>query len=68
MLAKFTSRRLFYVALAFLSGAAHPLSVRESMNPTKDAKLAIVAARHGIDVARFIRVGGWMRLVWPLFP
>ncbi len=68
MLAKFTSRWLFYRALAFLCGAPHHFSVREVVNPNKDHKLEAVAFRHHIDRQRFKLVGRQLRRFWPLFP
>ena len=66
MLGKYTSRWQFYRTLAFLCGAPHP--VYEVVNPGKDDKLGVVALRHQIDPAKFIRIGRRLRRVWPLFP
>ncbi|KAI1197352.1 hypothetical protein F5X97DRAFT_324568 [Nemania serpens] len=68
LLAKFTSRRLFYWALAFLCGVPHHSSVREVVNPTKDHKLETVALRHDIEPEKFKRIGRRLRRVWLLFP
>ncbi|KAI0431300.1 hypothetical protein F5Y09DRAFT_355095 [Xylaria sp. FL1042] len=68
MLAKFTSRWLFYRALAFLCGAPYHVAVREVVNPDKDHKLDEVALRHHIDRRKFNLVGRRLRRFWPLFP
>ncbi|KAK5634804.1 hypothetical protein RRF57_010517 [Xylaria bambusicola] len=69
MLAKFTSRWLFYRALAFLCRAPHPFAVREVVNPYKDRKLDDVAFRHRVmDRQKFKLVGRRLRLVWSLLP
>lgn len=56
----------FYRTLAFLCRTPHP--VYEVVNPGKDDKLGVVALRHQIDPAKFIRIGRRLRRVWPLFP
>ncbi|KAI0390133.1 uracil phosphoribosyltransferase-domain-containing protein [Xylariaceae sp. FL0594] len=53
MLAKYTSRCMFYRTLAYICGADH--TVREVVNPTKDSKLEEIAARHRIDRDKFKR-------------
>lgn len=65
---KCSSRWAFYRAAARLCGAPHWPSVREVVNPARDSKLRRVAARHGIDSARFVAVGRRLRRVWPLLP
>ncbi|KAI4150894.1 MAG: hypothetical protein LQ340_003831 [Diploschistes diacapsis] len=68
MVAKFTSRRMFYTTAAKLCKAPHYRSVREVVNPSRDHKLELVASRHGIDPSKFKRVGRLLRRVWPLPP
>ncbi|OAA65186.1 hypothetical protein SPI_01973 [Niveomyces insectorum RCEF 264] len=72
MLTKYTSRWAFYRVLVRLCGRPHlgreAKVVREVVNPAKDAKLAVVAARHGIDAVAFVRMGQKLRKVWPFLP
>ncbi|KAI0163866.1 hypothetical protein GGR57DRAFT_268489 [Xylariaceae sp. FL1272] len=68
MMAKFTSRWLFYRTLAFFCGAACYATMREVVNPAKDQKLEQVALRHRIEPDKFIRIGRRLRQVWPLLP
>ena len=68
MVAKYTLRWTFYRAAAMLCGVPRCRSVREVVNPAKDSKLEEVAVRHGIDAAKFRRVGSRLRRVWPLLP
>ena len=68
MLAKFTLRRKFYSAAAFLCKASRHNLVREVVNPYKDQNLKQVASRHQIDPVTFTRVGRQLRRIWPLLP
>ncbi|KAF2433053.1 hypothetical protein EJ08DRAFT_647781 [Tothia fuscella] len=68
MIGKFSSRCMFYRVLAMLSGAPQAHLVREVVNPSKEAKLHEVALRHGVDPAKFIRIGHRLLKVWPLLP
>ncbi|KAK7911962.1 hypothetical protein PG985_014443 [Apiospora marii] len=74
MLAKYTSRWLFYRTAASLSGMPtlkgmpQYRSVREVVNPAKDSKIEEVASRNKVDKAKFCRVARHLRRVWPLFP
>jgi len=68
MLLKYTSRWGFYRTAAMLCGVQHASTVREVVNPGRDGKLEVVAARHGIDPSAFRRVGRRLRWVWPLLP
>lgn len=68
MLAKFTSRWMFYQTVAFFCGCAHYTSVREVVNPAMDHKLGQVAERHEIDPAKFTNVAHKLLRVWPLPP
>lgn len=71
MLVKYTSRWAFYRSAAFLCNTAATRKtkvVSEVVNPAKDHKLHEVALRHGIDPVEFVRVGRWLRMVWPLLP
>lgn len=68
MLAKYTLRWMFYRMTAIMCSAPHYNSVREVVNPSKDRKLAEVAARHEIDPVQFQRVGRQLRRLWPLLP
>ncbi len=66
MLAKFSSRWGFYRTAAWLCDAPSREAVCEVVNPGKDENLWEVALRHSIDPGRFVRVGGWLRWLWPL--
>jgi hypothetical protein len=68
MLAKFSSRWMFYRTAAALCKAPHVGRVCEVVNPSKDEKLVVVACRHQIDPVLFKRVAGRLRRVWPLLP
>lgn len=68
MLGKFTMRWVFYRTAAWFSGAQNVRNVREVINPTKNHKLAEVAARHGIKEERFVEVGERLRRWFPLLP
>ena len=68
MLAKFTSRWMFYRTAAILCKVPHYDQVCEVVNPGKDHKLNEVALRHQIDPTRFQRVGRQLRRMWPLLP
>lgn len=68
MVAKYTSRWLFFRAAAFACHAKNYSSVREVINPIKDHKVAEVASRHQIDPQRFQRACRQLRQVWPLLP
>ncbi|KAF2234117.1 hypothetical protein EV356DRAFT_179874 [Viridothelium virens] len=68
MVLKLTSRWLFYLVAAWCCGVPTWMSVREVVNPSKDVKLERVAGRHGIDPAKFKRVGKRLLRVWPLQP
>lgn len=68
MLAKYTSRWLFYRTAASLSGMTQPRSVREVVNPAKDSKIEEVASRHQVNKAKFCRIARHLRRVWPLLP
>ncbi|KAI0011875.1 hypothetical protein F4779DRAFT_615052 [Xylariaceae sp. FL0662B] len=68
MLAKFTSRWMFYRVVSFLCGAPHYHDVREVVNPIKDHKLDEVAFRHHIDPVKFKRISHRLLWIWPLFP
>ena len=68
MLAKFSSRWMFYKTLALLCGAHHYRTVCEVINPHKDGKLVEVAVRHQIDPVQFTTIGRKLRRFWPLLP
>lgn len=68
VMAKFTSRWLFYRVAARLCGCAHYRSIREVVNPAKTGKLLEVAHRHRLDGAEFCRMAHRLRAVWPLLP
>ncbi|KAK7928624.1 hypothetical protein PG985_005622 [Apiospora marii] len=68
MLAKYTSRWMFYRAVAISCGATQHDCVREVVNPSKDKKLNEVALRHQLDPIKFKRVARQLRRVWPLLP
>ena len=68
MLAKYTSRWIFYRTAAILCNAPRYDLVREVVNPGKDRKLDEVASRHQINPVEFERVGRQLRRVWPLLP
>lgn len=68
MVAKFTLRWMFYRRVATYCHSTGCKSVREVVNPSKDAKLAEVASRHNIDPSELIRVARKLRRVWPLLP
>ncbi|KAL8822806.1 MAG: hypothetical protein Q9191_006464 [Dirinaria sp. TL-2023a] len=53
MIGKTTSRWAFYRTAATLARAPRADLVREVVNPSKDSKLEVVAARHGIEPATF---------------
>lgn len=68
MIGKYTLRWGFYRTAAALSSAPRAHLVRDVVNPSKDSKLDVVAARHGIDQAKFRTVCHRLRWIWPLFP
>lgn len=68
MLAKFTSRWLFFKVAALICKENHWNSIREVVNPSKDDKVVSVAFRHRIDPKEFQRVSCELRRIWPLFP
>lgn len=68
MLAKYSSRWMFYRTAAALCKAPHVGHVCEVVNPSKDEKLVEVASRHQIDPVVFKRVACRLRWVWPLLP
>lgn len=68
MVAKYTSRWGFYQVAARLSHGAYRTSVREVVNPAKDAKLFEVASRHRVDTQSFVLVARRLRMIWPLLP
>lgn len=68
MVAKYTSRWMFYrMAARFCSSADHH-TVFEVVNPARDHKLEEVALRHQINTLRFCKVCRRLRRVWPLLP
>ncbi|RAH59040.1 hypothetical protein BO85DRAFT_511562 [Aspergillus piperis CBS 112811] len=68
MLGKFTSRWYFYRVAAYFAGKHDWRGVREVVNPRKGMKLDEVADRHGIDKAKFGRVGRLLLWALPVFP
>ncbi|PVH71224.1 hypothetical protein DL98DRAFT_540221 [Cadophora sp. DSE1049] len=68
MIGKYTSRCAFYQTAAILCCAPRYLEVREVVNPSKDAKIRIVAERHGICHEKFQKLCRRLRKVWPLLP
>ena len=68
MLAKYTSRWIFYRTAAVLCKAPRYHLVCEVINPSKDHKLDEIASRHQIDPGQFERVSRRLRRVWPLLP
>jgi len=68
MLGKYTLRWGFYRIAAFIRVGFRGRDVREVANPGKESKLREVAARHQIDPDKFVRVGSWLRWVWPILP
>ncbi|OAA69838.1 hypothetical protein ISF_03108 [Cordyceps fumosorosea ARSEF 2679] len=72
MVAKYTSRWLFYRAAAAMAGRRAGVTmsqgVREVINPAKKSKVGEVATRHGLDRAEFERVCFQLRKFWPLLP
>lgn len=68
MIAKYTSRWLFFRTAAFACNTKHYSSVREVVNPSKDHKVAEVARRHHINPQRFQLACRQLRQVWPLLP
>ncbi|KAH7304155.1 hypothetical protein B0I35DRAFT_445593 [Stachybotrys elegans] len=68
LISKFTLRWQFYRIAAFLCAPSTMPSVREVVNPSKDAKVQEVARRHNLDPAKFTRVCRRLRLLWPLLP
>ncbi len=84
MFGKFTSRWGFYRVLGRVcrvekkvvggyggvrcGGIGGYKGIREVVNPKKEEKLRIVALRHGFEPEVFVRVGWWLRWVWPLLP
>lgn len=67
-LGKYTLRWKFYRLAARICGSPTWRSVREVVNPERDHKTAEVAARHGIDVAKFQGACRDLRRYWPLLP
>ncbi|KAH8705190.1 hypothetical protein BGW36DRAFT_367049 [Talaromyces proteolyticus] len=63
MLAKFSSRCMFYKTAATLCDAPNAGTVREVVNPAKDEKLDQVAVRHQINPTRFKHVSRQLRRV-----
>lgn len=68
MLAKFTSRWLFFKVAALMCKENHWKSIREVVNPSKENKVVYVAFRHRIDPKEFQRISCELRRIWPLFP
>ena len=68
MIAKLTSRWLFYRTAAVLARAPRPERVREVVNPKKVSKLDAVASRHGIDLPTFRKVCRRLSRVWWFLP
>ncbi|KAK6836623.1 hypothetical protein PG987_007118 [Apiospora arundinis] len=68
MLVKYTSRWMFYRTAAAMSGMSDYKTVREVVNPAKDAKIEEVASRHKVDKVKFCGAAHKLRRVWPLFP
>ena len=66
MVGKFSSRWLFYLTASLICRAPH--AVREVVNPTKEEKLFLVAARHQLDPTKFTRVCRKLLRIWPLLP
>ncbi|KAI0173024.1 hypothetical protein GGR52DRAFT_572829 [Hypoxylon sp. FL1284] len=56
MLAKFTSRWLFYQVAAFLCQFDYRFTGGEVVNPSKDSKMDQVASRHGLDPVSQVQV------------
>ncbi|OJD21181.1 hypothetical protein ACJ73_07483 [Blastomyces percursus] len=68
MLAKYTSRWMFYRTAAIICNAPRWDLVCEVVNPSKDHKLEEVASRHRMDPAKFRRVCRQLWRLWPRLP